>query len=222
MNKERDLIIVGTGLFSEVARTYFEQYSSYRVVSFACHHIFMESNQIHGLPLSSIEDLPSRYPSETTDVFIAIGYADMNKQRQRVYEEIKAKGYSCASFGHPNVYIWDSTLIGDNVFIFEDNTIQPYTEIGSDTVLWSGNHVGHHSKIGKHCFISSHVVISGSCEIGNRVFIGVNATLRDSIKIADETLIGAGALIMKNTKVKEVYITERTKPHKLTSDKVGF
>ena len=111
---------------------------------------------------------------------------------------------------------------GKDVFIFEDNTLQPFTSIGADTILWSGNHIGHHSKIGNHCFISSHVVISGSCTIGNNVFIGVNSTLRDGIHIADESLIGAGSIIMKDTRPKEVYMAERTRPFHLNSEDVGF
>lgn len=221
MNKKK-LVIVGTGLFAEVARSYFDEYSDYKVFAYACHRAFMQGEEIYGLPLCAVEDLPDKYPSDTYEVFVAIGYAQMNRMRQRVYEELLAIGYSCASFVHPNVKMWDSSSLGQNVFIFEDNTIQPYVSIGCNTILWSGNHIGHHSKIGSHCFIASHVVVSGSCEIGDRVFMGVNATLRDNVKIADETLIGAGALIMKNTKPKEVYVEERTRAHKLNSEEVGF
>ena len=57
--------------------------------------------------------------------------------------------------------VWARHEIGENCFIFEDNTIQPFVKIGDDVVLWSGNHIGHHAEIGDHCFISSHVVISG-------------------------------------------------------------
>ena len=99
----------------------------------------------------------------------------MNKMRQSVYEEIKSLGFRLASFIHPRATISATAEFGDNVFVFEENTIQSYVKIGNNTVLWSGNHIGHHSAIGNHCFISSHVVVSGSCKIGDNVFIGVNA-----------------------------------------------
>jgi sugar O-acyltransferase (sialic acid O-acetyltransferase NeuD family) len=221
MSKEK-LVIVGTGLFAEVACAYFNEYSNYEVVAYSCHRRYMEASTIYGLPICALEDLLDIYPREEVRVFVAIGYGKMNRVRQSVFEEVADKGYTFANFVHPLVKIWNSTKLGQNVFIFEDNTIQPFTSIGSNTVLWSGNHIGHHSKVGDHCFISSHVVVSGSCEIGDRVFIGVNATLRDSIKISDETLIGAGALIMKDTKAKEVCVAERTRAHKLNSEEVGF
>lgn len=220
--KYNNLVIVGTGLFSELAKVYFEEYTNYRVVAFTCHSKFKKDNTIYGKPLYELETLKDKCAIETHNIFVAIGYGKMNKLRQAVYEEVKEIGYTCVSFIHPDVKIWPSTILGDNVFIFENNTIQPFTCIGSNTILWSGNHIGHHSKIGNHCFISSHVVVSGSCDIGNNVFIGVNATLRDGLKLGDETLIGAGTIIMKDTKPKEVYISKRTKQYHLNSSEIEF
>jgi len=219
---QRNLVIVGTGLFAEVASAYFEEFTDYKVAAFSCHESYKTGDEIYGRRLLAIENLAPDYSPADSDIFVAIGYGQMNKMRQRVYEEMKERGYSCATFVHPEVKIWESTTVGENVFIFEDNTIQPFTRIGSDTILWSGNHVGHHSIIGEHCFISSHVVISGSCTIGNNVFIGVNSTLHDSLTIGDECLIGAGAVISKNTAPKSVYVPQATKVFPKTSDQIGF
>ena len=218
----KSLVVVGTGLFAEVAAAYFNKYTEYTTVAYACHASYKESDSVYGLPLVAIESLTESHPADTHDVFVAVGYNQMNQMRARIYQEIKDMGYTCPTFVHPNVEIWGSTRLGDNVFIFEDNTIQPFTSIGSNTMLWSGNHIGHHSSIGSHCFIASHVVISGSCKVDNYCFIGVNATLRDSITIAEKTLIGAGALIMKNTKPKEVYVEGPTRPFKKNSEEIDF
>ena len=218
----KKLVIVGTGLFAEVAKAYFEEFTQYKVIAFACHEKYKNSDSIYGCDLYSIEGLTHKLPPSEHHVFVAIGYGKMNKIRQMVYEEMKSHGYQCTNFIHPTVKIWGSTVLGDNVFIFEDNTIQPFTSIGSNTILWSGNHVGHHSSIGDHCFIASHVVISGSCRVKNNVFIGVNATLHDSIVIAEECLVGAGAIITKDTKPKEVFVPTATKAFPKNSDQIGF
>lgn len=216
------LIIVGTGLLAEVARVYFEKYTNYIVEGFACHAKFKLTESLQDLPLYEVELLSQCCPPDSYDVFVAIGYKKMNKLRQSAYEELKALGYTCATFIHPEVNIWPSTSIGDNVFLLEENTIQPFTSIGNNTILWSGNHVGHHSKVGDNSFISSHVVISGNCSVGNNVFIGVNATLRDGVKVLDETLVGAGALIMKDTDFRGVYVPNGTEVHRVKSDKLRF
>jgi sugar O-acyltransferase (sialic acid O-acetyltransferase NeuD family) len=139
--------------------------------------------------------------------------------RAAVYSDAKGKGYELVSYVSSKCTYYGET-IGDNCFIFEDNTIQPFVRVGNDVVMWSGNHIGHHSTIGNHCFISSHVVISGNCRIGDYCFIGVNATLRDSISIGNSCIIGAGSLLMKSTKDNELYISERTRPAKRSADQV--
>lgn len=218
----KKLIIIGTGLFPEVARCYFEELGGYDVVGYACHEQYKNGETIYGLPLYSIEALSDIHPPGSVHVFVAIGYKNMNKMRQKVYNEMKSRGYTCATFVHPGVKIWSSSSLGDNVFIFEDNTIQPFTKIGDNTILWSGNHVGHHSVIGDHCFISSHVVISGSCKVGNNVFIGVNSTIHDQVALADECIIGAGAIISKGTTLKGVYVPAPTKQFPKNSEEIGF
>ena len=219
---QKKLVIVGTGPQAQIARDYFKELSSYDVLGFACHNQFKESDEIYGMPLIAIEDFTENYSPEDTEAFVAIGYKNMNKMRQSVYEEIKSLGFDLASFIHPRATISATAEFGDNVFVFEENTIQSYVKIGNNTVLWSGNHIGHHSVIGNHCFISSHVVVSGSCKVGNNVFIGVNATFHDSLEISDECLIGAGALITKSTKRKEVFLASRTKAFPKDSEALGF
>lgn len=217
-----DMVIVGTALFADVARDYFHRFSDYRVKAFACHARYKVADTFGGLPVVTIEALEQHFKPDEVALFVAIGYRKMNKLRQAAYEELKARGYSFATFIAPNVYTWDSNRFGENVFIFENNVIQPHVSIGNNTILWSGNHIGHHSSVGDHCFISSHVVVSGSCRVGDNCFIGVNATLHDGLTIGRENLIGAGAIMGRSTGEREVYTPAATKVFPKTSDRLEF
>ena len=137
-------------------------------------------------------------------------------------DEAKAKGYTLATYVSSRCSYVSQHPPGDNCFILEDNTVQPFVTIGSNVTLWSGNHIGHDASIGDHCFISSHVVVSGHVSIGTHCFLGVNATLRNGLTIGDRTLIGAGALIMKNTPPGSVWVPERTAKFSKTSDQVDL
>ena len=217
----KKLVIVGTGLFAEVVCTYFRAERKYEVVAFSADASYVErSPQVMGLPVVDFAGVESKYPPAHCDVFIAIGFRDLNRIRARFFEQAKAKGYTCASYVHSSVVWWPESRLGENVFIFEDNTIQPFVTVGDDTIFWSGNHIGHHSTIGSHCFITSHVVISGSCSVGDYSFIGVNATVRDGISIGARNIIGPGSLILKNTREAQVFLPKGTEPRDLTSDKV--
>lgn len=216
------VIILGTSLFAEVVHFYFTELDAYDVVAFSADRQYISEDTKLGLPVVAFEEITERYPPGEYKMFAAVGYNGLNRTRARLYAAAKAKGYELVTFVHPNVKLWSNNVVGDNTFIFEDNTIQPFVKIGSDTVLWSGNHIGHHSTIGNHCFITSHVVVSGNCQVGDYTFIGVNATLRDSISIGASCLIGAGAIIMKSTGDKELYVPSRTKPDSRTTDDISI
>ena len=109
----------------------------------------------------------------------------MNGVRRAKYLAMKAAGLPLRQLRQLALHATcRTTPPGDNCFILEDNTIQPFVTIGNNVTLWSGNHIGHDSVIEDHCFITSHVVVSGHVRVGARSFLGVNATLRNAITIA--------------------------------------
>lgn len=205
-----DLVVVGTSLFGEVAAAYFDRLSDRKVVSFASDPEFIDSDNFAGRDVVSIERMKEEFPPSEVEVFVAIGYRKMNSLRRDKCEELIESGYSLASFVHPSVDIWDTTELGQNVFIFEDNTVQPFTGIGDGTILWSGNHIGHHSRIDSYTFISSHVVISGSCSVGSQCFFGVNSTVYDGVSIGDRCIVGGGSIVAKDLESDSLVSARRT------------
>ena len=220
MSQRRPLVIFGLGDMSELAREYFVEDSSYDVVAFTIDRAFLKEGCAGGLPVVPFDELLSRFPPSSADLFVAIGYSKLNQVRQRKYEEAKALGYRLATYVSPRATVLNKGRIGDNCFILEDNTIQPFVSIGNNVVLWSGNHVGHHAEIGDHCFISSHVVISGRVKIGQRCFIGVNATLRDNIRVGSDCLLGAGTILLSDAEPGGVYNPEPTARSKVPSSRL--
>tara|TARA_B110000046_G_C12988734_1_gene396876 strand:- start:427 stop:1077 length:651 start_codon:yes stop_codon:yes gene_type:complete len=205
IQKTKKAIVFGSSGQAEVMAYLLDHDSEYDVVAFTSTKEFVDNNEIYGKPFVLFENIEENYPPSEYEMHIAIGYTGQNKVREKFYHEAKTKGYNLLTYIASNVINY-SKSIGDNCFIFEDNTIQPFVEIGNNCILWSGNHIGHHSKIEDNVFISSHVVISGHCRIDENSFLGVNSTLRDGIHIADLTTLGAGCLIVKNTEPGKTYI----------------
>lgn len=59
----RNLVLVGTGLFAEVAYAYFEEFTDYNVVAFACHESYKAGDEIYGRRLLAIKNLGGDYSS---------------------------------------------------------------------------------------------------------------------------------------------------------------
>jgi len=203
------LVIFGAGVIARMAHYYFTRDTEHEVVAFTVDEKYRSSDTFLDLPLVPLEGIEKRYAPAEYKMFVGLGYARMNKAREEKYHQMKAIGYELVSYVSSRCSFLTDHPVGDNCFILEDNTIQPFVKIGNNVTLWSGNHIGHDAVIEDHCFLTSHVVVSGFTRIGHHSFLGVNATLRNDITIAPETLIGAGAIIMKDTVEQGVYLPER-------------
>jgi len=214
------LIIFGAGDIARLAHFYFSRDSEHEVTAFTVDGQYRQGDSFLELPLVDFEEVAGRYPPEEYKMFVALSYARMNKVREEKYHQAKGAGYELVSYVSSRCSFLTDHPAGDNCFILEDNTIQPFARIGNNVTLWSGNHIGHDAVIEDHCFLASHIVVSGYTRIGPRCFIGVNATLRNSITIAAESLIGAGAVIMKDTVEKGVYLPARAELFSKRSDQI--
>jgi sugar O-acyltransferase (sialic acid O-acetyltransferase NeuD family) len=214
------VVIFGTSQWAELAHFYLTHDSPHEVVAFTLDRDYLEEKQFKDLPIIAFDELEQRYPPAEYQLFIPISFKRMNHARAQKYEEAHARGYSMISYISSKATVWPGFKCGENCFIFEDNTIQPFVELGSDIVMWSGNHIGHHTRIKDHVMITSHVVISGCCTIEPFCFFGVNATVRDETIVARETLVGAGVVILKDTKEFEVYKAVAAEPAGFRSDEL--
>lgn len=203
---KKPLVIFGTGEIAELAHYYFSTDSSYEIAAFTVDADFVSATSFCGLPIVAFEEVSERYPPDNHDFFVALSYSKLNVVRKEKYLKAKEKNYKLASYVSSHATVLNDGKIGENCFILEDNTIQPFVTVGNNVTLWSGNHIGHHSTIQDHTFVASHVVISGGVQIGEQCFLGVNATLRDHIKIGDRCVIGAGVLLLADAAPEGVYI----------------
>jgi len=206
----KSLIIFGTGDIAQLAHYYFSNDTDYTVIAFTVDAEYIHANEFCGLPVVPFEEVISHCPPVRCEMFIALSYSNLNQIRKEKYLSAKSMGYRLASYISSHATVLNDFRIGENCFILEDNTIQPFVIIGNNVTLWSGNHIGHHSTIHDHCFLASHIVVSGGVEIGESCFIGVNATLRDHIKIGEKCVIGAGTLILADAEREGVYVGNPT------------
>lgn len=217
---KKPLVIFGSGDIAQLAHYYFSTDSEYEVVAFTVDAAYLQEATFCDLPVVAFENVTSVYPPGQYAFFVALSYSKLNEIRKEKYLAAKALGYLLVNYISSRASVLNQGAIGDNCFIFEDNTIQPFVKLGNNITLWSGNHIGHHSVIKDHTFIASHVVVSGGVEIGEQCFIGVNATLRDHIKIGDKCVLGAGTLLLADAEPEGVYIGTATERAQVPSTRL--
>ena len=199
------VVIFGIQDNAELAHFYLEHDSPHEVVAFCVHREYLPvGGKFRGLSVIAFEDVSASYPPDNHWFFAPLAPSKMNRDRERIYAEIKAKNYRMISYISSKAITFNNS-IGDNCFILENNTIQPFTAIGNNVMLWSGNHIGHHGVIHDHVTFTSHVVMSGHCDIGSYSFFGVNSTLRNGLKIAEGCFIAMAAAVVNDTEAWAVY-----------------
>lgn len=216
----KEIVIFGIGQIAEVANFYFRHDSECELVAFTVDREFQEKDQFCDLPVVAFEESIREFPPERCDLFVAVSYQKLNRIRAGKCAAARAAGYDLVSYISSRATVWPGFEHGDNCFILEDNTIQPFARLGDNVTLWSGNHIGHHSMIESNVFVSSHVVVSGNVVIGEYSFLGVNATIRDGVRLGPRNVIGAGAFIAQDTEEEGVYMVPAAEKSRVPSSRL--
>lgn len=214
------VVVFGVGPIAELAHFYLTHDSPHDVVGFTVDSEYLRDSSFRGLPVVPFETLDERHAPDDVSLFLPISFKRMNHVRAERVASAKARGYELISYVSSRATTFPGFECGENCFILEDNTIQPFVRVGDDVILWSGNHVGHHSVIEDHVMVTSHVVISGGCTIEPHCFLGVNSTIRDETVIGRETLVGAGVTILHDTAPHSVYKVTDAEPAGFRSDQI--
>jgi len=215
-----EIVVFGTGQIAELADFYFTLDGPHRVGAFTVDGAFVKEPTFQGKPVVPFEEIAAAFPPERYGCFVAVSYTKLNTLRAGKVAAARALGYRLASYVSPRATIFRGFTHGDNAFILEDNTIQPFAAVGDNVTLWSGNHIGHHSRIEDDCFVASHVVVSGNVRIGAGSFVGVNVTIRDGIQIGRRCVLGAGSLILADAPDESVFAPGATERARVPSSRL--
>src|SRR5687768_15649840 len=98
----KELVIFGAGKIAEVVYYYAKHECGFTVAAFTVDAAFAQGDGFDGLPLVPFEELQAKYPAEKYDLFIAVGYHDMNRLRQQKCTEAMAMGYHLVSIVSPH------------------------------------------------------------------------------------------------------------------------
>jgi sugar O-acyltransferase (sialic acid O-acetyltransferase NeuD family) len=213
----KKLVIFGTGKIAEVIYYYAKEECGFDVAAFTVDQAYIQNERFLDLPVVSFETVEQQYPPADYDLFVAVGYHDLNKVREIKCQEAKAKGYQLVSIVSPQSRVPKNVVIGANCFIMPPAIIHPCVQMEDNVFIWSGAIVGHHSVLKSNCWLTSGCNISGNVTIGENSFLAINATVGHSVKIGRDCFVGSNALIIKNLDDEKVCIAESSKPIKLNS-----
>lgn len=213
----KPVVLFGCGKIAEVILHGFQQLPDREVVACTVNRAFLPGPEWNGLSTVAFEDVAETYPPGEFDLFVALGYQDLNELRARKCAEARALGYTLPSLVHPEAGLPSDCMHGDNCFIMHHVMIHPRVRLGNNVFVWSGALIGHHSVIGDNCWITSGANLAGVVTLGENCFLAINATVGHGVTIGKECFLGANSLVTHDVKDGEVFAVESTKSHRLNS-----
>lgn len=213
----KPLVIFGTGKIAEVVSYFAEQECGYSIAAYAVDAMYITAETFLSKPVVPFEKAHEVYPPQKFDMFVAVGYHDLNGLREIKCADARKVGYQLVSVVSPNAHVPTNVVHGHNCFIMPPSIIHPCVKLGNNVFVWSGALIGHHSIIDDNCWFTSNCNIGGNVTIGKNCFIALNATVSHSINISRHCFLGANTLITKSLDAEKVVIADSSKPYRLDS-----
>lgn len=206
---KKDIVIFGNGDFARLMKYYIERDDTRRVVCFTVDSKYINEKEKWGLPVLAFENIEEKYSPDKYEILIAVGNSKMNDVRKMIYEAVKNKGYTVASFIHSSCSV-HSSEIGEGNIMLENCLIYPYAKIGNGNLMWDHVLISHDCIVGNFNTFSSYADLCGYVKIGNNGYFGKHCILNDFMEVADYTLVGAAAYAKGKTNPYDVVVPARS------------
>lgn len=200
-----NVVIYGETAFAERIYSYIKFEKSMNVLAFTNAKAFKEKDNIQDVPVIAFEELNEKLGSIEFGILIAVGYAQMNNIRKKIYRECKDAGHNIATYISKTSTLY-SDNIGEGCIIMPNVYVGPNCNIGNCNIIASSTCFSHDNNIGDFNFISSNATFGGHSSICNNCFIGLGCVIRDGIRISDYSLVGSATNLLSSTEPEGVYI----------------
>ena len=206
----KPLLVFGLGELAEMAQYYFAQHAARAVAAFTVDAAYAVADHFAGLPVLAFDEAQRRCSPATHELFVAVGYAQRNRVRQRIVQQAQALGYTLPSFVHESAVVAHNARIGANCMLREVAVVSPFARLGDGVIVGMQAGISHHARVDGHAWLAAGSTVCGSAHLGERCFLGAGATVRDKVRVGAGCIVGAGALILGDCAPDGVYVAAPT------------
>lgn len=200
------VILAGNGITCEVLSVYLLRDTRYEICGLVVDDEFVTLGRSSLQTTVGLSEVAKTFPPETFRVIMAMGYNDLNRTREAMFNTLKGMGYVLENFIHPNAHVHTQIPLGEGCVVLPGAVIDPYVELGANTMVWSNVTVAHHSQVGSHCWLATGSVVSGQAKLLDNTFLGVNSTVVNGVTVGAFNIVGAAALITRDTRPHSVHL----------------
>jgi len=194
------ILIFGVKQAARLACAYLRHDTGDEPVAYAVTAEYLPVERVlDGLQVVPFETITTSHPPSQHRFLVAMSYRDHNRHRARIFEQVKALGYSMISYVSPRATIFPGLSIGENSMVLEGCVVSPGCQIGEDVMIQAGCVIAHDARIGHHAFLGPGAVLAGSVEVGAYAFVGCGAVIRDRVRLSEGSFVAMGSIVRGDT-----------------------
>ena len=193
----RRIVVFGTGDMGLLTCLALREDATREVAAFTVERSHLAARRFCDADVVPFDEVAIAYPPASCEMLIAVGPAERNRLRERLFAAAAAMGYDFASYVHSSVRVHASTSLGRNCLIYENVVLQPFVQLGDDVMVRPLSYIGHHVTVGAHSFVAPNANLLGHCSLGERTFIGAGAVVGPGVSVGAGSMIGANASVLR-------------------------
>jgi sugar O-acyltransferase (sialic acid O-acetyltransferase NeuD family) len=219
----KKIILAGNAVTADILNAYLARDGRYQVVGSTVDDDFVSAGRVNGAESVPLSRLQEAFKPQDCAIVMAMGYNDLNRVRESMFQRLKEMGYSIETYVHPDAKVYTEHALGEGCVVLPSAVIEPHVRVGANSMVWANVTLAHHCTVAENCWVASGAVVSGNAHVSRNCFIGVNATIVNEVKIGEYGFIGAGALVTRHTKASSVQLARSGEEHRFSSqDYVKF
>ncbi len=160
-------------------------------------------DKLLGVPIIGDDTILDTYKSSDIELALGIGTVQAKSPRQKIFANLKGRGFGFATVVHPSAIIGHEVKIGEGAQILSGAIIHPGATIGAGAIVNFGARIDHDCIVGEFAHIAPGVTLSGNTKIGEGVHIGTGASVIQGISIGTHALVAAGATVVRDVNDNE-------------------
>lgn len=218
--KIKRIAVAGSGQAAEILLDYLSEDERYEVVTIIADLSEVDQKLTHcGFPLISVDEFIANDFLQTVGVFMAVGYRNLNRDRDQFFRRLKRSGVNFLTYVHPRANVSNSVQLGIGSVVLAGSVLEPFVKVGENSVIWNNCTIAHHAVIGDNCWIAAGAIISGHACVGNNCFIGIGSIVTNRVTISELSIIGAGVLATQNVSPQSVLIANSSERLNFSSER---
>ena len=175
------------------------------------------TTEVNSVPVFEYADAKEKYHG--LEVAIGIGEPAIREKKSNL---LKEDGVPTPSLIHPDVYIPDTTRVGQGTVIQYGCFISCNVTIGDYVYIQPQCNIGHDDKLADGCMIAGFGNIAGTVTIGKFTYLGLSVAIREGVIIGDNTIIGMGSVVCKDVPDEMVALGSPARPIARNTDRKVF